>query len=156
MNLDKINWGGSGIERCLYDYVVDMFPKGTKMLEIGGGDVSTKVFSDYFTLTTIEQSTNWIGKYKSNYIYAPLLGDWYNPKYLINITKDYKIVFVDGPSGDKRHELLNNLEIFNVDAVWIFHDIYRETERKLSIDFANKTNKQIQFFEDCDYWAVVK
>jgi len=156
MNLNEIPWGGSGIERCLYNFIVEKFPKGTKMLELGAGVISTQVFSHHFELTTIEQISEWCWKYPSNYIHAPLLGEWYDPQYLQNLPKDYEVVLVDGPSGDKRHGLLNHLELFNTDALWIFHDIYRPTERNLAINFANMTNKKIEFYEGCDYWASVK
>lgn len=156
MEIDNIKWGGSGIEKCVYEYLIERFPKGTKMLEFGAGDVSTKVFSQYFQLTTIEQMSEWIGKYNSNYIHAPLFENWYDRKYLLGLPKDFEIVFVDGPLGDKRQGILEHLDLFNTECVWLFHDIYRPTERKLALDFATLTNKKINFFETCDYWAVVE
>lgn len=156
MEIENIKWGGSGIEKCVFDYLINRFAKGTKMLEFGAGDVSTKAFSQYFELTTIEQMNEWIGRYPSKYIHAPLRGDWYDRNYLLNLPKDFEVIFVDGPLGDKRQGVLNNLDLFNTDCVWVFHDIYRPTERKLAVDFANITNKKINFYEDCDYWAVVE
>ncbi len=74
----NINWGGSGIEKCLYDFIVNKFPKGSKMLELGGGNVSTKVFSTHFNLTTIEEDPKWINIFSSRYILAGIKNGWYD------------------------------------------------------------------------------
>lgn len=157
---NNINWGGSGIEKCLYEYVTQRIPKGAKMLELGAGLISTYVFSEYFDLYTIEQSDNWLNKYPANYIYAPISNEtnWYSRGFLENtLPKEYELVFVDGPSGGgNRDGILKNLDLFNLNCIWIFHDTHRETERNLAQEFANKTNKSIKFFDGCDFWAVVE
>jgi hypothetical protein len=159
---DKIMWGGSGIEKCLYDYIIDRLPKDSTMLEIGAGLVSTDVFSKYFNLYTIEESFVWLDKFPAKYIYSPILNEsnnnWYDRTYLENkLPEKYDIVFVDGPAGEgNRVELLNNLDLFYTDCIWIFHDTYRDSEKKLAQDFADKTGKSIKFFDGCDFWAVVE
>lgn len=155
--IDEINWGGSGIEKPLYDYLINRFNKKTKMLELGSGEVSTRVFSEYFDLISIEQDKTWINKYSANYIYAPIKNNWYDVDYLSDISKDYSIVFVDGPSGTgNRSGLLNHLDMFNTDCLWVFHDTYRVAEIQLVEEFAKRTRKSVVFFDDGDYWAVVE
>lgn len=154
----NVNWGGSGIEKCLYDFIVNKFPKGSKMLELGGGNVSTKVFSTYFDLTTIEEDPKWINVFKSKYILANIKNGWYDSDVLKSELKnDYDVIFVDGPKGEgNRVGLLKNLDLFNNNAVWIFHDTYRDSEKKLSSEIAKALNKKIVFYNECDYWCVIE
>jgi hypothetical protein len=42
--LSNIKWGGSGIERELYLFVVDLLEDGDTIVELGSGNVSTLVF----------------------------------------------------------------------------------------------------------------
>jgi len=158
IELNNINWGGSGIEKCLYDFLINKFPKGTKMLEFGGGNVSTNVFSDYFNLTTVEEDLKWLNIFKNRYIYAPIKNNWYDNEILSKeLDNDYQVIFVDGPlGGGNRFGLLNNLHLFNENITWVFHDTYRITEKKLAAEFSEKTNKKITFYSECDYWAVVE
>jgi hypothetical protein len=56
-----------------------------------------------------------------------------------------------------RGGLLNNLNIFKKDTIFIFHDTYREHEIKLANDVASKLNKKITFHnEEGDFWAMIK
>jgi hypothetical protein len=55
-----------------------------------------------------------------------------------------------------RSGILNNLDLFTGDTIFIFHDIYRQPERNLSIRVANQLNRKISFFENGDYWAVIE
>lgn len=156
--ITDIIWGGSGIEKCLYEFLIDKFPEGTKMLELGGGNVSTKAFSKYFNLTTVEEDLEWLNIFKTKYIHAPIKDGWYDTKKLSNeLDNDYRIVFVDGPLGEgNRVGLLNNIHLFNENITWVFHDTFRDSEKNLATEFAKKTNKNLTFYSECDYWAIVE
>lgn len=154
----NVNWGGSGIEKCLYNFIVNKFPKCSEMLELGGGNCSTKVFSTHFNLTTIEEDPKWINIHPSRYILAEIKNGWYDSDVLKSELKNnYDVIFVDGPKGEgNRAGVLNNLDLFNKNAVWIFHDTYRASEKKLSLEIAKALNKEIVFYSECDYWCVIQ
>jgi len=157
-NLSDIKWGGSGIEFCLYEYLTSKFPEGTKMLELGSGAISTRTFSTHFDLTTVEEDFEWLNKFPVKYIHAPIKDGWYDVELLSQqLDSDYRVVFVDGPLGEgNRVGLLNNLHLFNDNITWVFHDTFRDSEKNLAIDLAKKTNKNLNFFSGCDYWAIVE
>lgn len=155
--MNDIIWGGSGIEQCLYEYVINTFKKKSTMIEFGSGLVSTKVFSDYFNLFSIDDNVKYINKFNCNYILASIKDGWYDADIVFkNIPKVYDVVFIDGPSGtNNRNGILEHVDKFSVDATYIFHDTYRHAEKELCKKFADKIGKKIKFFEVGDYWSVV-
>jgi hypothetical protein len=170
--LDTHKWGGSGIERSCFEFILKNIEIGSGIIEIGSGYCSTKAFSKFYKLTSIDDNIEYINIYDDvNYIHAPITGtitlppvispfknSWYDVKIIVeNLPDDYKMVFVDGPLGSgNRGALLNNLNIFKKDTIFIFHDTYREHEIKLANDVASKLNKKITFHSGGgDSWAMV-
>jgi hypothetical protein len=158
--LDTHKWGGSGIERSCFEFILKNIEIGSEIIEIGSGYCSTKAFSKFYKLTSIDDNIEYINIYDDvNYIHAPITNGWYDVKMVEeNLPNDYKMVFVDGPSGSgNRGGLLNNLNIFKKDTIFIFHDTYREHEIKLANDVASKLNKKITFHnEEGDFWVMIK
>lgn len=159
MGLENVIWGGSGIEKCLFDFIAEKIPAGSTVIELGSGACSTQALSSIYTLYSIEDNGKFVNAYNgSTYINAPLVNGWYDRDIVSkNTPTEYSLVFVDGPAGEgNRSGLLNNLDLFDSNAVFIFHDIYRAPERQLALDVAAKLNKTVTFYEEGDYWAVVE
>lgn len=155
--LDSMEWGGSGIERFLFDFIVAKVPPGSKVLEIGAGICSTNAFSVTYDLTTVEQNQQYVGHFDCKYIYAPIVDGWYDTEILKQeLPADYDLIFIDGPAGEgNRWGFLENLDLFDTSKPMIFHDTYRDEERRLAQSVADKLGKPIVFNDHIDYWAVV-
>lgn len=136
--LDMHKWGGSGIEREVFEFIYERFPLGSRILEIGAGHCSTKIFSQFYHLTSIEDNRDYINWYESTYIHAPLVNGWYDIEILKEfLPKGYDLIFLDAPSGEgNRGGFLDNIDLFlNVPVV--VHDTNREPERKLAVDIVS-------------------
>lgn len=155
---NNIKWGGSGIEKILFDYILENIEIGSNIIELGSGYISTRVFSEYYNVYSVDDNQIYQNLFDNvNYIYAENKNGWYDREILINkLPHKYSLVFVDGPSGEgQRNGILNNLDIFRSESVFIFHDTYRESEKKLSIEVANKLGKNITFHTEGDFWSVL-
>ena len=130
---------GSGIPGELFAWIVNNIKHGSTILELGAGNTSTRYLSEYFTLYSVEDNPEYCNLWNSTYIYAPLKDGWYDVDVLKdNLPKEYDALLIDGPVGaGNRTGILNNLDLFNLDAVFIFDDTSRETER----DLLNKVHK---------------
>ncbi len=157
-------WGGSGIEKVLFDFIRQILPDNSTILELGSGDGSTFHFLKYYKVYSIESDKNWINRHPSNYIYAPIINGWFDINAIKNgLPPDYDLIFVDGPLGKSetslgRSPFLKHLDLFNTEIPIIFHDTYRRDERELAINVAHKLNKPVVFFQrgnPMDYWAIV-
>lgn len=158
-NLEGHLWGGSGIERVLFDFILNTIPEGSTIVELGSGYCSTKAFSAFYKTYSVDDNVQYQNLFEGvNYIYANNINGWYNRQSIVdNLPEEYSLVFVDGTSGEgNRNGLLNNLDIFRDDVTFIFHDTYRVPEKNLAIEVANALGKSITFYEDGDFWAVVK
>jgi hypothetical protein len=102
-------------------------------------------------MISIEDNMEWLGKYNSDYIHAPIkfyddnwvapniphnIG-WYDPKVLQLYLKDkkYDMLLIDGPAGwvgaPGRAGFLKHLDLFNTNVPIIIDDVQREQERIL-------------------------
>lgn len=157
--MDKL--GGWAIQESCYNFIKQILPEGKIILEFGSG-LGTDYLSKHYTMYSIENYQEWIGKYKSTYIYAPikyydnvwqspnLPGDdtltqigWYDPEIVKNnLPPHYDLILVDGPNGSfGRGGFLKHLEWFNTNVPIIFDDINRESERQLMVKVSEKLNK---------------
>jgi|TARA_B110001454_G_scaffold218290_1_gene245858 hypothetical protein len=150
-NIDTHNWGGSGIGRTVFEFICDLIPAGSTMVELGGGACSTIAFASRYNLYTIEESPQFIApNINTTWIYAPKKGDWYN-RGSINklIPKKYNLLFIDGPSGaGNRNGVLNNMDLIPPDCEIVLHDTCREEERWLAIELAKTLSKTPLFYDN--------
>ncbi len=162
MNINDIKWGGSGIEKVVFDAICELLPEGKTILELGSGDCSTNAFLTRYNVISIEQSLEWVNRYPpAKYIYAPIEGDWYEPEAIIkslkNMNNDYDLIFVDGPLGEgNRAGFFYNLDLFKNNVPIIFHDTYRDAEYQLAMQVAGKLNRHVEFFKNGDFYAIIR
>jgi hypothetical protein len=147
------DFGGWAIQESCYNFIRQILPEGAVILELGSG-IGTHHLSKHYTMFSIENYGEWIDKYKSTYIYAPIV--YYNDKYpapdlpgedghrqtgwydyhLVknNLPEHYDLILVDGPNGTfGRGGFLKHIEIFKHDVPIIFDDVNREPEKELMI-----------------------
>ena len=124
-----MSFGGWSISEICFNYIREILPDGSTILEFGSG-FSTEQLSKYYTMYSVENYQEWVGKYDATYIYAPIreyeiggsdiFGDadfwtapedipgeqtaaqvgWYDPDIVKkNLPDKYDLILVDGPNG---------------------------------------------------------
>jgi hypothetical protein len=157
-DLNKL--GGWAIQESCYNFIKTILPEGSTILEFGSG-VGTGYLSQHYKMISIENYPEWIGKYNSKYIHAPIVNynetytapnipGAYNSKqvgwYDVEIIKQhmpltYDLILVDGPNGAfGRGGFLKHLDMFNTNVPIIFDDINRE-EWHLMVEVSNILNR---------------
>ena len=151
------NWGGSGIEKALFDWIAKNLVAESTIVELGSGEVSTRYMSEHYNLYSIEQNKEYINKYNATYIYAPIKNGWYDIDIIRkSLPEKYDLIFVDGPSGSgNRMGFADNLDLFDTEVPIVFHDTYRDDEIELANRVSKRLCKQITFYTKGDYWALV-
>lgn len=138
----------SGITVEFYNWIISNIKLGSTILELGSGDASTQYLCEKYVLFSIENDKAFCGKYKSNYIYAPLKDGWYDVEIVKKeIPKKYDLIIVDGPRGPiARMGFYKHLDIFDVSVPIIIDDIiYKNME--LINELKKKTGKTIKIFD---------
>jgi hypothetical protein len=119
-----MTFGGSNISEKLFNFVVDKLPSGSTILEFGSGQGSTGQLSQHYKMYSIEHDQNYLNKYNSNYIHAPIVNGWYDvPKIKNGLPEKYDMILIDGPVGEgNRIPILNYLKLFDMENKWIIID----------------------------------
>ena len=157
-NINNVEWGGSGIEKTLFDFISSKFVHNSNMVEIGSGYTSTGAFSTIFNVYSIDNDSKYQYIYKKvNYITAPLVDGWYDINILTKkLPEEYSFIFLDGPSGSgNRNEIIKNINLFKNVPI-IVHDTYRIDELTLAVKLSMLLDKKIKIYSDNDFWAVIE
>lgn len=150
----EITWGGSGFERVVFEWIIQHVPKGSVAIELGAGFVSTKCLSIWCDLYSVESDERFTAEYPTKYIIAPKDGgyDWGKLAQTLPAPSEQKLILIDGVD---RRSILDHMDLFNRDAVWVIHDTNREVEAQLAKDLAQALNKPITFHTEGDFWATI-
>jgi hypothetical protein len=154
------NFGGWAIDVECYNKIVEILPKGKTILEFGSGTGTAELVKNYI-VHSVEHDINWVNKYGSNYIYAPLKPiinaldvNWYDVFALKQkLPEKYDLILIDGPpsTADNRRSREGfywNLNLFNLDGVIIiFDDIQREHDFNNMILVSKKLGRTYEIFE---------
>ena len=128
----KDQFGGWSIDEELFQYILKILPKGKTMVELGSGWASSQL-STYYNVYSIEHDAQWLGRYKTNYIFAPIRDGWYDVDILREkMPVDYELILIDGPPEKiGRIGFYKNLSLFHSDVSMIFDDVNRKSEFRL-------------------------
>lgn len=149
------NLGGWAISVDLLIYIHKILPEGSTILELGSG-TGTGELAKYYHMHSIEHAKDWVDRYNSEYIFAPIKNydnyKWYDIDYLFNkLPEHYDLILVDGPPGPiGRYGFLHNLSLFNCNVPIIFDDTQRKAEITLCIDTAKTLNRPYKFIKCSD------
>jgi hypothetical protein len=160
MKINKNNFQSWAIEEQLFNFIRNILPDGSTILELGSG-TGTIELCKFYTVYSIEHDKRWLGTAPdTNYIYAPIENNWYDRTVLETEIKslNYDLVLVDGPPGSiGRGGILNNLDLFNTDVPFIFDDTNRKAEYELAFKFQNITKGSIKTFKGFEKeWIVIQ
>lgn len=152
MTNNKNDFGGSGITLELFDWITSNIQEGKTILELGAGFVSTKFLSERYKLYSVEDKAQYLNKFNSTYIYAPIdtENNWYYRKALEeDLPKDYDCILVDGPTGEgNRWGFLHNLDLFRQDVPIVVDDTWRDAEKDMLLKIVEKTGKKYELFQN--------
>lgn len=157
-------FGGWAMNRSTFDCILSILPKGSTILELGSG-YGTEELSKYYKMYSIESNEEWVGKFNSTYIHAPIKRydqlytapliegntGWHDYTILRNKLKDlqYDLIFIDGPEGKYgRGGFLKHLDLFNTSVPLIFDDINRKPELELLIKVSEVLNRPYEILSD--------
>ncbi|MEG4529162.1 tetratricopeptide repeat protein [Microcoleus sp. D2_18a_D3] len=155
---DVNNLNGWAISENLFLYILETLPVGSTILELGSG-TGTLELSKYYNMVSIEHDKEWLNKYDSHYIYAPLVNDlWYDGnvvrRELRNI--DYHLILVDGPPQHRRKGVLSYLDLFNWNVQIILDDVNRKYDMDVAISLSKHLGKIPTVYRYDKYFAVIK
>jgi hypothetical protein len=164
--MDKL--GGWAIQESCYEFIKKTLPEGSAILELGSG-IGTDYLSKHYTMYSIENYLEWVDKYNSTYIFAPIesyndkwtapdlpgegtakQSGWYNPELIKNnLPESYDLILVDGPNGRfGRGGFLKHIDMFNTNVPIVFDDIDRECEMQLMIKVAEHIKRKYYILDD--------
>src|SRR3990167_6861582 len=153
MEIDKIIWGGSGFEKCVFDFIRNEIPDGCDILEFGAGYVSTNVLMKFYNLTSVEHNPEYAAINPDTILASNETGNgWYDRSKLTMLKDKYELILIDGVN---REGALNNMDIMEKARVIIIHDTDRPPLQKLGIALAEKLNKKITFYIEGDFWCCI-
>lgn len=122
------------VDDSVIDWIKKNLRRGSTILELGSG-AGTQALADLgYRMISIEQSKEWVGKYDSTYIHAPIQGSWYDWKIIQAClpTEDYDLILVDGPTRYSRMGFLEHRHLFRYGIPVIIDDIHRREELLLA------------------------
>lgn len=134
-----------------YNSILELLPEGGAILEIGSGD-ATEVLAKKYKMYSIEHSLDYLNKYDSIYLYAPMVDCteekfpyrwsyfyskkhiwptprliWYDPdilkKEFDRVKPEYDLLLIDGPN-ENRPGLLSHISLFNLDVPVVIDDLH--------------------------------
>lgn len=157
--LNKIKWGGSGIEKDTFDFILSNLAPKSRVLEFGSGYCSTAAFSLFYDVTSIDNNFEYQNIYHNvKYVHAPIKNGWYDFSVISDLElTDFELIFIDGPSGEgNRNGILNHLQLFSLNSHFLIHDTNRPPERLLATKIAAKLNRPVEFYSSADSFAFIK
>ena len=143
-------FSGSGISAACLAWIREHIPRGSLVLELGSGPVSTQYLSRDYRLVSVEHDPAYLGAYPSEYVHAPLEDGWYavDPiRWKLAELRErglrYDLFLVDGPIGSEaRAGLLLHLDLFDLSVPVIVDDVEREAEREIVLEIARQTGRE--------------
>lgn len=164
---DKV-FGGWSIEKECFDKICEILDDNSIIVEFGSGRVSEEL-SKKFNVYSVEHNKEWVNKYKTKYIYAPLVKqqDLEYPWYDINILKNslpinIDLILIDGPPAGKssptsRWGFIKNIDIFGdlKKTILVFDDIQREDDMNHMIAVAEKLDRKFEIFKKDKMFGII-
>ena len=147
---ERTMFSGSGISAACLAWIREHIPRGSLVLELGSGPVSTQYLSRDYRLVSVEHDPAYLGAYPSEYVHAPLEDGWYavDPiRWKLAELRErglrYDLFLVDGPIGSEaRAGLLLHLDLFDLSVPVIVDDVEREAEREIVLEIARQTGRE--------------
>lgn len=136
-------FGGWSIDQVVFGWMMSNLRIGSRILELGSGWATGKM-AEYYTMNSIEDADSFIGKHKSNYIYAKSDSGWYDRTVLeAELPKiKYDLILIDGPEHNKRWRIMENMDLFDWNKPVIIDDCQEGdvmmTAQKIASDYCKR------------------
>ena len=153
--------GGWAFDIAVIEWIREHLASGSTILELGSGP-GTGVLAERYRMFSVENSLDWVGKYDSTYIHAPLVGGrgpircrtarrwaWYDTDVLRReMPSEYDMILVDGPPGFiGRGGFLTNIHLFRRDVPILLDDTNRPEDAALRDRVAAAIGRDWEEFE---------
>jgi hypothetical protein len=115
----------------MINWIKGHVPLGRTILELGSGDGTTRELCRGYRLFSVEHNQEWLNRYPSHYIYAPLERGWYSGLSRNVLPDLYDLLIIDGPPGKDREGIIQSFGIFRMDAAVVIDDVEREPEKRI-------------------------
>lgn len=149
---DSSPFGGWAISKQLFDWILEVLPKKSTILELGSGS-GTEQLAKHFRMVSVEHDPDFVGIYDSTYIFAPIVNGWYDAaiigKALSRLSIRYDLLLVDGPPNQiGRAGILRHLGLFDLTKPIVLDDVHRAPERRLLEVLAKRAGRRHKIFSD--------
>jgi hypothetical protein len=133
-----------------FEWIYNNIKFGSTILELGSG-YGTEILSKSYKIYSIEQNSDWLDKFDSEYIYAPIEDGFYCKESLKSIPKIYDLLIIDGPtkSSGGRLGIIDNLEYFYLECPILIDDTNRQDELDIANFLSVLTKRKVKTFK-CD------
>tara|TARA_Y100000589_G_scaffold193922_1_gene183444 strand:+ start:29 stop:877 length:849 start_codon:yes stop_codon:yes gene_type:complete len=123
--------------------IMTLTDDNSTIVELGSG-YGSSLISKNRNLVAIEHDERFVSRYPDvNYLYSPLVSLqgsdkpeqlWYDSELISNgIPAKHDLIILDGPPADVgRTGVLQNLSLFDPDAIWIIDDVVRPSEQYIA------------------------
>jgi len=133
------------IEAGLFNWMRENLDKGKIILEFGSGNM-TKNLCNFWNVYSIEENKDWTGKFHNQYIYAPIVDNWYDMEVLKKeLPKKADLILVDGPAHGARTGFNENFEILKIidleADIYVFDDVERAADNKCYLEIVKILKK---------------
>ena len=97
---DRYEFNNIGISKELLEYIFGRWSGGA-VVELGGGDVSTRYLAERYDITTVEDSPHWLERHNARYVPAELVNGFYSQESIRNAFRGraVKLLLIDGPAN---------------------------------------------------------
>ena len=170
-------FGGWSMTEICFNYIREILPSGKTILELGSG-WTTGELAKHYKMYSIESESNWIERYDSIYIHAPIKiygteswwddkpfkapedishedgtdkqKGWFNPEIVKNnLPEHYDLIIVDGPNGIYgRGGFYKYLDWFKTDVPIVIDDVNRKPEGELIKLVSKKLGREYKILSD--------
>ena len=145
-------FGGWAISKQLFEWVLSLLPEKSTILELGSGS-GTQQLARHFRMVSVEHDPDFVGRYDSTYIYAPIVNGWYDAvmigSELSRLSVQYDLLLVDGPPKQiGRTGILLNLGLFDLTKPIVLDDVHRAPEIQLLDELATHVGRRHTIFAD--------
>ena len=135
------------ISNFMLQFMIQTIPKGSTILEFGSGR-GTQKLSETFNMLSIEESSDWVDRYDSEYAHVEIENDWYNIDKVNDFIKNktYDAILIDGPGAGVRNKIVDLISAgklkLNTDVHIIIDDAEREDGCELSINMSKLLKRE--------------
>lgn len=135
------DWGGNSISKSLFMYLEETLPEGKTILELGSGWATGKL-AEKWNVWSVEDKSEWVGKYHDQHFWVPLRDLWYDSGILSRYLEDleYDLLLVDGPY-DHREGFIENMYLFKDNVPMVFDDVRRAPGLAIIEGVSNKLGR---------------